>query len=357
LLSTNDEQKPIMQMAFARIEQLSMKSSLHRFVFLSALVWLAAVPATSCFAANTNTPTGDTVIVVKWATHPALDELQSSFLSKLEQYQKTNLDNVHFTIQRRDADADNQRAVQIAERSFGPEVRLIVTLGTPCSQAVCRMQGNIPVLYAAVSDPNGAGLFKYPNVSGIANVSTQIIAKAIQTIKKLVPSCKTLGTIYNPAEENSVFVQTLIEKECILNNLVLVRRRVSETDRLPEAAQSLLQVANVDAIFCANDNKVNLGIASIVSASVQAKKPFIIGEVSAIKKGAAAAVGVDYTAVGISLADMAIQILNGKDAKQITPTVATESKIILHTEVLQEIGLTVPPELQKEAIFYSDTKP
>jgi len=320
------------------------------------VTWMLLFLQTITHAQTSASRSSNSVIVVKWATHPALDELQDAFVSNLNEYEKTNDPKIHFTLTTFNCDGDKQRAIELAETLFRPNVQLIVTLGTPCSQAICKIGSNTPVLYAAVSDPLGAGLFNYPNITGIANVSSEIISNALGVIATIQPQINKLGTIYNPLEQNSLFVHAMIEKQCSSKGIQLISRRISETDRLSEAAQNLYKVENVDAIYCANDNKVNLGIAGIVAASLDAKKPFIIGEISAIKSGASLAVGVDYTSTGKSLSELAIQILSGQQAKSIPPTRTTTARIILNYNVLKEITLDVPASLSSRAEIYKESK-
>jgi len=309
-----------------------MKNPLHSIAGFLLLFTIAIVSTGSCYAASQYN-----VIILKFATHPALDELEVNFRSSL---------NAHVTnvfIETLNANGNPVSAKQLAESATRPGIDLIVTLATPASQAVAKTPSDIPLLYAAVSDPDGAHVV-LPRSTGIQNVNSNIVKQALQTITNLYPKATRIGTIYNPTEQNSVFVQDLIKSECTAMNLILEQRTVSDPNQFPATVEQLRP--QIDVLYCANDNLVNKGALSIARTAQVLKLPFVIGELSTVSKGAVAGIGVEYSSMGQHLGDLAAQILTRKPNDPLPPREPPpKPQFWLNMPVAKEIGLEIPQEI------------
>lgn len=286
------------------------------------------------------------VTVIKYATHPALDELEHSFETSLRKhFLPTSL-----SISRRNADANRSRAKQLAEQATANKVDLIVALGTPAAQAVHATPSSVPMLFGAVSDPLGAGLLPSDRTTGITNVNRAIVRQALQTLRSVFPRVRTIGTIWNPAEQNSRFVQGLIADVARELAFHLSAREVTSVNQLKSTVEDLLR--SVDAIYSANDNLVNLGAGSVSAACRERGKPFMIGELSAMVNGATLAVGVDYTETGVALAEMARRILLTGSVAASPPSPPPAAAIWIDEIELTRIGGSLPVPLDRVAKRY-----
>ncbi|MFZ2162062.1 MAG: ABC transporter substrate-binding protein [Sideroxyarcus sp.] len=283
------------------------------------------------------------VIILKFATHPALDELESNFIGSL----KSRLANVD--IETLNANGNPVSAKQLADAATRPGVDLIVTLATPATQAVAKtsIEPEIPLLYAAVADPVGAHVV-LKRSTGIQNAGSNIVKKALETIKMIYPNAKRIGTIYNPTEQNSIFVQELIKQQCDEMKLELVQRTVSDPAQFQETVEQLSK--KIDVLYSANDNLVNKGALSIASTAKALKLPFFIGELSAVSKGAVAGVGVEYSSMGKHLGELAAIILMLKPNEPLPPRESPPvPQFWLNMPIANEIGLVVSPRVMQMA--------
>jgi putative tryptophan/tyrosine transport system substrate-binding protein len=288
-----------------------------------------------------------TVIVIKWATHPALVEVENAFTYALISELKSNPKFAGLDIKNWNANANPHRAEQLAETAVQLHPLFIVTFGTPASQAVAKIPSDVPLLFAAVSDPEGAGLFKQKNATGIVNVDLAIVEKTLDYIRTLLPKAQTVATIYNPAEQNSVFVQQFIAQACLKKGLKLRQGQISDPSQIAKTAEELAKTA--DVFYCTNDNTVNLGIAGLASVAAASGKPFVIGELSAIEKGPTAAVGVDYNETGIALANIAAKFLSGVPITKLPAQPPMAPKIRLNQKQCSAIHLAIPAAAIKAA--------
>lgn len=282
----------------------------------------------------------DKVAILKFVTHPALDELEDGFTTTLEAAIKSESQLKGFKIDHYNANKSPQTAKELSEVISHSNVKLILAIATPAAQAVYRTPSEIPLLYGAVANPQGAGIIPSQRATGIQNAGYSIIEQAILFIKKSFPKATIIGTLYNPAEQNSVYVQKLMKKSCEKLGFKLIQRPVSDPTIVSSMTQDLCK--EVDIIYSANDNTVNSNVASVVAVCASERIPFILGDLSTLSKGAFASVGLEYKSMGESLAKTAIEILKGKSIKDFPPQDPPAPEIWVNKDTFEKFNLTLP---------------
>lgn len=272
------------------------------------------------------------IVIIKYATHPALNDVENGFL---EEFKKAKGD---VKIIQMNANGNPLSAKQLAESATARKPGAILALATPASQAVARTSSEVPFVYAAVSDPEGAGLISARS-TGIRNVDDAIIGSALDSIMEFKKDTKKIGSIYNPSEQNSVFVQGILSRLCKERGLELIVRTAYEPEQLGPMAEQLAK--SIDVLYCANDNNVNSGVRSLAKACKELKLPFVIGELSAVGEGALFGVGVEYAAIGRSLSPLMVEVLRAKDGGKFPERLgAPRAELWLNEKVAAEIGVS-----------------
>ena len=145
------------------------------------------------------------------------------------------------------------------------------------------------------------------NVSGLSDILA--IDKQVDLIKKIVPGAKRVGMVYNPGEANSVVVkqmQELLSK----SGMSLVEAAALRTVDVSSAARSLID--KVDVIYTNTDNNVVSAYESLLKLGNDAKIPLIASDTDSVKRGAVAALGVNYHDLGVQIGKMVVRILRVK---------------------------------------------
>lgn len=285
-----------------------------------------------------------TVAIVKFATHPALDDTEVGLVEVIERARAASSSFKDLQIEKHNANGNPQLAKQLAERVTRQDVKLIIAIATPAAQAVVRTPSSIPLIYAAVADPEGAGILESGRATGIKNAGENIIAKALAFIRNVFPRAKRLGTIFNPSEQNSVYVQAILTRLAPKHGFQLVQIEVLDKSQVASSVEVLSK--KVEIIYSANDNTVNAAAAGVVAVTRSTKTPFVIGDLSTAA-GALAAVGLEYRSMGNEVGEMAIQLLGGKSVKNLPPREPPAPKIWVDQSTLKVLGLELPPEARK----------
>jgi putative ABC transport system substrate-binding protein len=283
------------------------------------------------------------VAILKYVTHPALDEMENAYYKRLDSL--LNTIDEKWAIKKYNANANPTTASSIAKSFMQKNVNHIFTIATPSAIAVSKNTTEIPHIYGAVADPEGANIIPSNRSTGIANAGENIIRDALTFIKAVYGQEVRIGTIYNPQEQNSIYIQKLIKEICADLKLDLTQTTVQNTGNLNSATNALCK--KVDIIYSANDNTVNSGVKAITSVSNEYNIPFIIGDLSTLNKGALFAIGLEYKSMGQNLADISFEIIKGKSISSFPPKDAPSPEIWFNKNVASKLKYTPNDSLIK----------
>jgi putative ABC transport system substrate-binding protein len=112
--------------------------------------------------------------------------------------------NLHVDYRWGDASLDRIRALALELVQSRPDV--IVTNGTPPTEAVRRLTDHIPVVFANIADPVATGLISslaapQANVTGFANFEHMIGGKWIELLREVAPGLQRVIVLQNPGSE------------------------------------------------------------------------------------------------------------------------------------------------------------
>ncbi len=309
--------------------------------FAAATLALAAFAAPA--AANTRS-----VALTAIVEHPALDAARDGVRDELKAAGFEAGKNLKLEIQ--SAQGNTGTAAQIARKYVGARPDVIVAIATPSAQAVVAATKDIPVVYSAVTDPVAAKLVKGweasgTNVTGVSDLSP--LAKHLDLIKQVVPGAKRVGVIYSPGEANSVAIVTALKQAAAAAGLTLVEAAAARTVDVPSAAQSL--VGKADVVYAPTDNNVMAAFEGIVKVAQQAKLPVVAADTEAVKRGAVAALGLNYYDLGRQTGKLVVRILNGEPAGQIASQTSSQFELHVNPAAAQRQGVALSEALLKSA--------
>ena len=322
-------------------------NQLNRMWALSALLCVAV--STSAFAADTRM---FQIGVTKIVSHAALDADEKGFEEGLAS--AGFKEGVNVTYHRQSAEGDMTKAQAIAQKFLDQKVDLIHAIATPTTQAVVKITKNIPVVFSSITDPVSAGIVPKDSAPGkktgtnLTGVSDQWpVFLQLQTYTKFVPNAKRWGTIYNPAESNSVLHINAMREAAKKLGLTLVEATITNSKEVARAAASL--VGKVEAITITSDNTAVADLEAIVKACNDNKIPLFAGDIDSVARGALAAYGLDYYLVGYSAGKKAALILKGAKPGDIPWGPVEKFSFVINQKAATAQGVTIPPELLKKA--------
>ena len=121
------------------------------------------------------------------------------------------IEGQNVTIDYRFANGQVERLPELATELARLKVDVIVTPNTPAAMAAKQATSTIPIVFAVVADPVGAGLmanFARPdgNITGLSSISVQLGGKRLELLKEVAPKASRLAVLYNPSDRSNVLV-------------------------------------------------------------------------------------------------------------------------------------------------------
>lgn len=288
--------------------------------------------------------------IIQIVEHPALDAARLGFLETL----KANgyVEGKNLTVDYQNAQGDQSVLQSIAQKFASAKLDLVLAIATPSAQAMAAATKDIPILITAVTDPVEAHLVNSmdkpgKNVTGTTDMNP--IKEQFDLMKKLVPTIKKVGIIYNAGEVNSQVQVRIAKKVAADLGLGVVEATVTTSADVLQASQSL--VGKVESIYVPTDNMVVSAAQSVVQVANKNKIPIISGESSVVDKGALGTIGINYSKLGKQTGDMALRILKGEKPQDMAIESQKEFDMVLNQSTINLLGIKVPQDVLQKALL------
>lgn len=242
------------------------------------------------------------ITIVKQMDHASLDEIADAVAAELDAIEKEKDVDIEYEIY--SGQGEQTTLKQIGEQAAAEGVDGIIPIGTLAAQVMVSSVENldIPVVYAAVSDPEAAELTGIDYVTGTSDaLNTAFI---FDMMIKENPDLKKVGLLYSLSEANSEKPIAEAKKYLEEAEIEYVEQTASTNDEVIAAASSLI-AEQVDAVFTPTDNVIMTAELAIYKQFAEAGIPHYTGADSFVRNGAFTTCGVNYGALGTETADLA----------------------------------------------------
>lgn len=288
------------------------------------------------------------VAVIQLVEHTSLNTIKSAFDERMAELGYEDGKNVQYIF--KNAQGDNNTAASIIQEFKGENPDVIMAIATPVAQSAATLAKDIPVVFAAVSDPIGAKLTSQldkpdKNITGTSDeIQVELILdKALE----VNPNLKKLGVIYNKGEANSITNINKAKAYCDGKGIVMEEATVTNVNEIQSAVDVLS--SKCDAIFAPNDNTVASAMNVVSSACTKAKIPLYVGADSMVQDGGFLSVGINYENLGRETADMVDKVLKGTSVSDIPVKVFKEDlNVYVNEKVLKELGINLPESIKND---------
>lgn len=260
----------------------------------------------------------------------------------------------NLTVDYQNANGSMPTQQQIAKKFIGDAPDVIVAITTPTAQSMVAVGGDVPIVFASVTDPVKAKLIEdydkpEGRVTGVSDAAP--ITQQIDMFLKLVPGAKKVGFIYNPGLDNAVASLGWLKEDLAPRGIEVVESPAPTTNEVIPAARKL--VGQVDFIYVPNDTTVVAALEAIVKVGEDTQTPIFAGETGAVPRGTIAGLGLDYVGVGKVAGQMAAKILNGASPGEVPSVIAykelSQFKVLINPGAAKAMGVTIPEDVMSMA--------
>jgi len=252
-----------------------------------------------------------------------------------------------FELRIRNASGDMATLNTIVDASVAEGADILLTAATPALQAAIRRANGRAVVFSLVANPMLAGAGKsetnhLPFVTGAYIPAPH--EEGLQALRQCLPSVKRIGTLFVPAEVNSVYYKEELEKVASRMGIEVEAVGVSTSSEVADAALALCG-RNIDAVCQISDNLTGASFASIVQAAKRARLPMMGFASGQAKGGALMTVSRDFYDGGVASAEIAARVLRGESPARIPFQLVEKLKYTFNPTVAAHLGVTIPKEL------------
>jgi ABC-type uncharacterized transport system substrate-binding protein len=256
----------------------------------------------------------------------------------------------NFDLRLRNAQGDMATLSSMVDAAV-TEADLIISSTTPALQGVLRRGRGKPLVFTLVANPVVAGAGKsdhdhLPFVTG-SYVSAPF-EEGLRLIKTCLPNTRRIGTLYVPAEVNSVYYKEQLEAAAKKANLHLEVLGVSASGEVPDAALALCG-RDIDVVCQISDNLTGASFASIVNAAKKSRIPVFGFATTQARNGAFMTLSTDFYDNGVASAHLAMRVLQGENPAQIPFERVRKTRFALNLPAAAHCGVKIPDNLVKSA--------
>lgn len=315
------------------------------FAFVLSIIMAAACMA-ACSPSNpapANDADGKTVKVgiCNYVDDASLNQIVENIQARLKEIGDEK--GVAFDVSYDNCNADANLLTQIISNFIADDVDIMIGVATPVAMAMqaATEDNGIPVVFAAVSDPVGAGLVESMEAPGsnVTGTSDYLDTAAVmQLITAAAPDVKNVALLYDIGQDSSTAAIAHAKEYLDANGIAYGEYTGTTVDEVTLAVQALI-ADGVDAVFTPTDNTIMKSELSIYEMLQEAGIPHYTGADSFALNGAFLGYGVDYAALGVETANMAASIaLDGAKPAETAVKTFDNGCATINTETCEKLG-------------------
>jgi putative ABC transport system substrate-binding protein len=234
--------------------------------------------------------------------------------------------------------------------AFAPAV--VLTVGTPATDAMRRRSPNIPIVFAVVADPVGDGFvasFSRPggNVTGFTTFDAEILGKWLSLLKESAPHIARTALLFNPRTapfSRSEFQRPLFERAARRLSLEPVMLPVRDVAEMKTSVESFARtpggsiVVMPDAFLLANR-------AELFELAAKQRLPVMYPFGVFASDGGLISYGTDMADLNRRAAAYVDRILRGAQPADLPVQAPTKFELVVNLKTAKAQGLTIPQSI------------
>src|SRR5262245_53301668 len=250
----------------------------------------------------------------------------------------------------RSAEGVAERLPQLAADAVraNPDV-LIAGFGTLAAKAAKAATATIPIVFAAVGDPVGAGLVESlskpgVNVTGLSALARDIVGKRLQILQELVPSNKPVAVLLNPETPYSALALQELRAAAQAGPTALVVFEARTADQVTAGFEAAVKADTAGLILL--EDPLTLGLrGQITELAARLRLPTIYSLREFTEAGGLMSYGHDQRQMHRRAAEYVDKVLKGAKPADLPVEQPTKFELIINLKSAKALGLEFPARL------------
>jgi putative ABC transport system substrate-binding protein len=282
-------------------------------------------------------------------TDPSGQAFLATFTQGLAEFGWTSDRNLRMDV--RWAAGDVGRMQMFAKELVGVQPDLILSEGTPVTTALQRETRTIPIVFAIVADPVGAGFvasLSRPggNLTGFIHIEAAMGGKWLQLLAAIVPGVKRVAIMFNPdtAAGNGSYYLPSFEAAARSFKMDSIVARV-RSDVEIEAVITSLGRDSGGGLVVMTDGFMFVHRAPIILLAARNNVPAVYPVADFVRDGGLLSYGSDQKDIFRRSASYVDRILRGVKPSDLPVQLPTKFEMSVNLKTAKAFGLTIPETL------------
>jgi putative tryptophan/tyrosine transport system substrate-binding protein len=280
------------------------------------------------------------------STTVAMRDMVAAFVGRL--HELGWIEGRNIAIEYRWADGRRERFAEISSEFVRLKVDVIVTHGTAPVAAAKRATTVIPIVFASVGDPIGAGLaasLARPggNITGLSVQQTDAAPKRLELLREVVPRLRRLAIVANADSRSSMLDMIDIRDRSGALGLQPFPIEIRGAEQIEPAIKALKGKA--DALYVVADPLFFTNRTKISSLAMDLRLPTMSNFREYAEAGCSMSFGPNYLDLFRRAATYVDRILRGAKPADLPVEQPTKFELVINLKTAKAIGVTIPPSV------------
>jgi putative tryptophan/tyrosine transport system substrate-binding protein len=235
--------------------------------------------------------------------------------------------------------------------ALAPDV--IVVTGTAGLAPIIQVAPTVPIVFANVADPVGAGFVNSMsrpggNVTGFVQFEYSLSAKWLELLKQVAPDLARVAVLRDPAITSGIGQFAVIQSVATSLGVEVVAINVRDASEIEQSVEAFARLPNGGLILTASalaTTHRNL----IIALAAKYKLPAVYYRRYYAASGGLISYGYDVFQQYRGAAGYVDRILKGEKPANLPVQAPTKYELIINLKTAKAMGLTVPPALLARA--------
>jgi putative tryptophan/tyrosine transport system substrate-binding protein len=250
----------------------------------------------------------------------------------------------NIAVEYRWAEGRTERLTEFAAEFVRLQVDVIVTSATTTSLAVKQATSTIPIVFAAVGDPVGAGLVASlarpgGNVTGFSLQQSDTASKRLEMLRDVVPGLHQVAIIANIDNASAMLDMREALTAARKFGLETVKLEIRRPEDIAAAIDALKVRAN--ALYVCNDPLVATNRVRISTLALGARLPTMFNAEEYVEAGGLLSYGPNFPDLYRRTAEYVDRILRGTKPADLPIEQPTKFDLIVNLTTAKALGLTI----------------
>ena len=249
-------------------------------------------------------------------------------------------------IEYRWAEGQYERFPALIAQLIALKVDVIVTAGTPATQAVKKATTSVPLVMVAVGDPVGTGIvasLKRPggNITGLTSIAEETEGKRLELLREVLPTVSRVAVLSNPENQSVVAVLKAMRATAQVLGMKLQVLEVRTSGELEETFKAIVR-ERPGALLVMGDRLFLHNRQRIMDFATKQRLPVVPGHPELVEAGGLMSFGPSYPGMHRRAAYFVNRILKGAKPADLPVERPTKFELVINLKTAKALGLSIP---------------